>query len=372
MRSIVVVLVLVFGTQLAGAGKLDGYHRLVDRLGVSRDDATAAFAVFMVGCYVGYSGAEVPKDYQVKALIAQVRPHADAMFAQVGANRQQVFEFMATNGAKFLATRAQRHDARALRAEVEQVIAAAKIDPQSLVDGMQKLLASDAVQFPKLPISGEEPPKEPAFEKMEPPEDAPAASSKQVVGVLSWYEQSFDGEYISYDEISWLLLKSGWAVSPSAALDPEGLDAHRAKNPKRWVKWRKLRAVYQLDYGKGWFTVNADIGSASVSPALKKGFRFAGSFKSTSGGSVGDTHSLRYKFWRFDANGRFETSSAGTVTSKSSVGGRASKDVGGRYEIDGVVLTLRYDDGTVKHATIVISDSSTRPKMITINGTMFQ
>jgi hypothetical protein len=117
-----------------------------------------------------------------------------------------------------------------------------------------------------------------------------------------------------------------------------------------------------------------------MSAVLPKGFRLAGSYKNVGGGSVGGTTSLRMSFYTFEANGRFSTSSAGAVTVTTHVtgagdrqianGGRTSVTVGGNYEIDGVVLTLRYDDGRVDYKTIT-SDPKPAPKAVTINGTMF-
>jgi hypothetical protein len=102
--------------------------------------------------------------------------------------------------------------------------------------------------------------------------------------------------------------------------------------------------------------------------------------KSIGGGTVGGTTALRYGFWTFESNGRFSTSSAASVSVKTHVtgqgerqvanGGRTSASVGGTYEIDGVVLTLRYDDGRVDYRTITTTQKP-NPSSVTINGKMF-
>lgn len=100
----------------------------------------------------------------------------------------------------------------------------------------------------------------------------------------------------------------------------------------------------------------------------------------------GGTTALRYGFWTFSADGRFSTSSAASVTvntwkpssgtTQIANGGRTSKAYDGTYDVDGPVLTLRYDSGAVVRKILIVWSTAkgrpkTEPTSIKIDGTLF-
>jgi hypothetical protein len=193
-----------------------------------------------------------------------------------------------------------------------------------------------------------------------------------------------------YEPQDYLFLRSGWATADfDAILFPGGFDAHRAQHPHQWRRWRKDGDGYKVcsescGTAKDWKPLRYT--KQTLEPLLPKGFRFTGSFKSVGGGTVGDTTALRYGFWTFSADGRFSTSSAASVTvntwkpssgtTQVANGGRTSKVSEGTYEVDGPVLTLRYDSGAVVRKILVVWSTAkgrpnTEPSSIRIDGTLF-
>lgn len=394
-QLLAIALVLGVLTQAAHANPqyMTAYHQLEQRLGAPKNDPTTAFAVFMVGCYLAYTGAPVPADDKFKSLRGHLAGHASTLIEQAGANRKQTIEYLATTGMSLVVRRMaldRKPDARAkaaLRAQAETVLAQMKVDPTTLVQGFAKFLEPDA----NAPAPVADRPQAPS-PQVTPPTTANArgpdlaALRRQTVGVVTSYDSSYDGEYIEYVQHFHLLLKSGWATRElEAALEPGGPDAHRARNPKAWLRWRRKGKGFELcdkqcDDPRNWGPITSRLSGPFLDPLRRKGHRFAGSFKSVSGGSVGDTTALNYGFWTFEANGRFSTSSAGSVSVNSwrpSTGnrqiassGRTSETVGGTYEVDGIVLTLKFDDGRVVHRIIDV-DEKPRPGSVTIDGKMY-
>lgn len=137
----------------------------------------------------------------------------------------------------------------------------------------------------------------------------------------------------------------------------EGLDAasHQAKYPNSWTKWRMENGVRQIQNSKGEWD---DIGYGEEYAPLPKGTTFTASFTNTSGGGDtalgGSTITLALSRIEFLADSRFVQGKYVGASSAGTTIGSAPADQQGSYEIEGYLLTLRYDDGRTLVRSLVI------------------
>jgi len=158
------------------------------------------------------------------------------------------------------------------------------------------------------------------------------------------------------------LFKDGRALKDMEALNaPEGLAAHRAKNPDDWTSWRRAGGVIQILGDEGWKPLPF---TKTMGP-LPKGYTLYGRFRAMSGAgtlAIGGTSAVvAWTEMTFAPDGTFisgggagaSTQSGGTAVTT----GGARSDRAGTYAIDGYVMTLAFRDGRSERRLIVYDPS---------------
>lgn len=196
------------------------------------------------------------------------------------------------------------------------------------------------------------------------PPRRPTANRIVMVGAHLWRHIDVVRREFTYDTRFYVLVDGGHALIGMAALaDPSGLARHREDHPGQWTTWRTAGAAYEVKTGSGWEKLTR-FDPAPAGFKLTRGYRRAAT-------SVPDARNVSVTAWstvRFDANGRFTSGGgAGVSGDNVQVTGRDAER-GGRYEIAGYTLTLRFDDGTTVVRTIVVG---TDRKTIWIDGTAY-
>lgn len=180
------------------------------------------------------------------------------------------------------------------------------------------------------------------------------------------------GGFLSVSACPVVLFKDGHALTDvEALLAPGGPQAHRQAHPKDWTRWRRDGADIQLQKKNGW----EKLGFRKTYGSLPKDFRLDGRYRSLTGTgnlAVGGTQTVAaWRDYRFfpdgtvsregGAGGRAESGNTSVVT-----GGRAAGRAG-RYRIDGLLLTITYDDGSSERR-VVITDPSDPKSAIWLDG----
>lgn len=253
---------------------------------------------------------------------------------------------------------------------------------------------------PRAPTAKSEPaPRTPSAKSAPPSVPAPSPGATRgptgqglanadITGVLYSWKQVYEVGGLQYKEWTYLLLRDGGVRRDVPGAPPADFDASadRAADPKRWGRWRKAAAGYELSFGGEW---TKPPGQLMRQPG-RTGERLAGRYEMSSSFSIGTT-AAAWSNWglQLSADGRFRrwrTSGAGGSTgegdarvstgmaaddkgSASSVvapnmgGGSARRtgvtdaDLSGTYHVDGWSMELRYDNGKVQRGFFFTDDT---------------
>jgi hypothetical protein len=151
-----------------------------------------------------------------------------------------------------------------------------------------------------------------------------------------------------------VLFSNGEALKDVKGLtDPGGLEAHRQAKPQKWTQWRRNNGRVELMGKKGW----KKLPFSATYPALPADFRLSGSYRSLSGaGNVaigGSTSVAAWRNYTFTADGQVLRGSGAGASSDNVAISSAKPNQRGRYEINGLILRMRYDDGSIEERIII-------------------
>jgi hypothetical protein len=176
------------------------------------------------------------------------------------------------------------------------------------------------------------------------------------------------GGFMTQDVYPVVLFRNGEALKDIKGLAyPGGLDAHRRTKPEKWTTWRRNGKKIELQTQKGW----SALPFTKTYSALPNQFRLNGTYRSLSGsGNVAIGGSSSVAVWR-----NYTFTSEGGVVRSGSAGGSSenvavssiARNQRGRYEIDGLVLRIRYDDGSTEER-IIVTDPENEESAIWLNG----
>jgi hypothetical protein len=180
------------------------------------------------------------------------------------------------------------------------------------------------------------------------------------------------GGFMALDIYPVVLFKSGDLLNDVRALRfGAGRAAHRQAHPEAWSRWRRAGGKLQWLKSGQW----ADLPFNKTYARLPAGLRLSGQFRSSSGvGTVavgGQQSVTRVDEYRFSADGRVMRSGAvgGTaqagdtrVVTRGGPGERA-----GRYRVDGLLLSIDYDDGS-REQRVLITDPDKPGGTIWLDG----
>jgi hypothetical protein len=169
-----------------------------------------------------------------------------------------------------------------------------------------------------------------------------------------------------------VLMRNGEALRDVTGLShPQGLAAHKTARPKAWTRWQRSGGKLQLQGDKGW----RNLAYTAVYPTLPRDFRLDGSFRAMSGaGTLAVGGSQAVVAWtdlRFFPDGRVERGGGAGSSTKfegSSVVTGAQRGVmRGRYRIDGLTLTMTWDNGKTD-TRLLITDPKSPKGAIWLDG----
>jgi hypothetical protein len=216
------------------------------------------------------------------------------------------------------------------------------------------------------------PPAPPAA-KVAPAQDSGAAKLAQDIEAIGfdWRTGFGFGGMVTIDTFPVLLFRNGDALMDVEGLAAQGgLAGHRRAHPDDWTKWRRQGGKLQkLDAGK-W----KDLGYQVTYQRLPADFALAGHYLRLTGGgnlAVGGTDAAAafstYDFFRDGGVIRGGGAGASSQFSDSRTVSRSVRaDQRGRYQIDGIVLRIAYDDGS-REDRILVGDPKD-PDVIWLDG----
>ncbi|WP_148212699.1 hypothetical protein [Hahella chejuensis] len=209
-------------------------------------------------------------------------------------------------------------------------------------------------------------------QKQSPPLDSDVIKKDlaQIELVMFDYGVSHSMGMVSHQTHPVLLFENGEACKDMGALVfPGGLTAHKAEHPSRWTQWRKSWGDYELLRGENWKKLHFN----QKYPPIEKGFRLNNTFHHLGSFSTGDSMTSLIKNYQFFSDGRFVSGAqayASAETANSSTAfTHVSPDQKGRYEIEGYLLTLHYENGETQYKAIVLDMDD--PSPIWLNGAGF-
>jgi hypothetical protein len=233
-----------------------------------------------------------------------------------------------------------------------------------------RLTGSDEAQFatllPDLPTIGAA-----AGSKAVPVKAGPASP---LVGQIDSF--GFDsraamgyGGFITTDIYPVVLFRDGRALTDVTGLSD--IAASRRAHPEDWTQWRRSGGEIQFLKKGGWERIAFRKTYASLPP----GFRLDGYFSRLSGTGnvgVGGTDSVTlvraYRFWPDGSVVRGAVAGSSASTGDSSVVTRSTApDARGHYRIDGLTLTISYDNG-VSERRMIVADPSDPKTAIWLDG----
>jgi hypothetical protein len=202
----------------------------------------------------------------------------------------------------------------------------------------------------------------------------PAPRDIQGYGLILQYGLGYGGMVTSSFEPV-VLFRSGDMLKDLKGLNtPGGASADRQANPKRWTRWRLAGGVYQWAQSNGeWGKIynNKVWTSAPVT-------NLSGRYVATGGGgntAMGGTDAVFVQTaFEFLPGGRVVRDGFASASSSVEGGGSRTSTVTGarqgprtgRYSVDGVFMTIAYDDGSRERVTFM--SYPTDPDIVWING----
>ncbi|HEU0035248.1 MAG TPA: DUF6683 family protein [Kofleriaceae bacterium] len=348
---------------------LAGYAKLETVLGIPHGDAAGAVALFVIASFETCRDRAV--DSQAYApVLQQLRRALGSHPAFVGATdaqRRELFEQLAALGMFIGAMRSElaRDPEQAARlreitrAYLTQLLGS---DPDALqIDTSGVVIAKRAT-----------PPPIPARARRDGSAATGAFAVAETIEGVGFYTVTKMGvggyPYMVPEPI--VLFRNGDALLDVAGLgDPGGLDAHRTAHPDEWTRWRRQDGKVERMTKRGWKALEWK----KLIPRPPRGFTLEGHYAHLSGGgNVAVGGNVTIAVWRnyhFDRAGYFSSDGGGGSVSPGVTTSAQRAAAGGRYEIAGYTLVLRYDDGRVEQRGIVVDPKST--DTVWIDGTAY-
>ena len=177
------------------------------------------------------------------------------------------------------------------------------------------------------------------------------------------------GGFITTDIFPVVLFRDGRALTHVADLGD--VSKSRRLYPEHWTQWRRSGGRIELKKLGEWDRM----AFAKTYASLPPGFRLNGHFSRLTGtGNVafGGNQSVAlvrdYRFWPDGSVVRGATASAAAAQGTASVITRsAPPDARGHYRIDGLSLTIAYDNGAIERR-IIVADPSDPKTAIWLDG----
>lgn len=182
------------------------------------------------------------------------------------------------------------------------------------------------------------------------------------------------GGMIILDIYPVVLFKDGRLLTDVIGLGHAGgLGAHQQENPNAWTRWRKTGGRFELLGGDKW----RPLAFNAIYDKVPAGFRLTGRYDtmaSTGNIAIGGTDSVTvweaYEFWKGGEVIKGRTAGADVAGGDyRTVAKATSPDRRGRYSIDGLTLSISYDDGA-SESVILVTDPKD-PDVIWLNGRGF-
>ncbi len=268
-------------------------------------------------------------------------------------------------------------DAKGADACTAAVTASRTRDAQFATVAPQLLSASASVDTTPAPVKA--PPKAPP--KPSPSPAAPAVAPVRPDAALLAQIDSFGfdtrptmgiGGFITTEIYPVVLFRDGRLLTDVEGLMfPGGPAAHQAAHPKDWTRWRRQGGELQTAGEKGW----EKLPFQSTFKQLPAGMRLDGLYRRLGGTgniAVGGTATVAaWNEYRFTPDGRVTRgggagaraeAGGGSVVTRSQAAGQQ-----GSYRIEGVMLTIRYDDGS-EEARLIVTDPKDPSGAIWLDG----
>ncbi len=189
--------------------------------------------------------------------------------------------------------------------------------------------------------------------------DAFGFNTRMIMGV---------GGFLMQDVYPVVLFRNGDALKDIQGLtNSGGLSAHRKSNPGDWTQWRRSGGRVELQTSEGW----RPLPFSQTYQTLPNQFRLDGTYRSLSGtGNVaigGGSSVAAWRTYTFSSAGRVERDGGAGASSGNTVTAAVAPNRRGAYEIDGLVLRIRYDDGTTEER-VLITDPNDVKSAIWLDG----
>jgi hypothetical protein len=180
------------------------------------------------------------------------------------------------------------------------------------------------------------------------------------------------GGFITTEIYPVVLFRDGAALTDVTGLsDPSGAVANRTKNPSDWTRWRRSGGKVELMKGGAWEALPFPRTYAGLPPGFRLNAlyrRLSGGGNMGAGGDQSVTAIREYRFWADGSVLRGGSAGAAASAGTSSVVTRsASPDQRGQYRIDGLTLTIAYDNGSSERR-ILVADPSDPKTAIWLDG----
>jgi len=212
-----------------------------------------------------------------------------------------------------------------------------------------------------------------------PPKPSPPAKAKAPVqgitgyGLIQYYGMGYGGMMVVRYDPAILFASGDILLDVTGLADPGGVVADKVAHPDHWSKWRRSGGSYEYlsRSGKWNRLVNNQVWTTPPSAA-----GLTGRFTATGGGgntAVGGTSAVfTQTSYTFQPDRRVTreglasaTSEAGSASTVASGHGNRS----GRFTIDGLNLTITYEDG--RRDTAILMTHPTDANIIWIDGVAY-
>jgi hypothetical protein len=162
------------------------------------------------------------------------------------------------------------------------------------------------------------------------------------------------GGFLTQDIYPVVLFQNGTALKKVEALSStDGLAEQRNSRPKDWTKWRRNNGKVQLLSDKGWQNLPFPV----TYKTLPANFRLNGTYRSLSGTgnvAIGGSDSVAaWETYSFTSAGRVIRGSGAGSSNEGVTSSSVAADRRGRYQIDGLMLRMTYDDGSTEQRLII-------------------
>ncbi len=304
--------------------------------------------------------ASAVKAWEREQGVAQIRARAQAIDSEP-AQKQQL--------ERGVSTIVLQIDAKGVEPCLAAVTASRTRDAQFSTVAPQLLAGPGTVAPAAMPVAKPTPPAAPPVAGVRP--DAALLAQIDSFGFDTRPAMGIGG-FITTDIYPVVLFRDGRLLSDVEGLMfAGGVAAHQAAHPKDWTRWRRQGGELQIAGEKGW----EKLPFQSTFRQLPKDFRLDGLFRRLGGSgnvAVGGTSSVAaWNEYRFTpdgrvsrgggAGGRAESNGSSVVTRSQAAGQQ------GRYRIEGVMLNIRYDDGS-EESRLIITDPKDPTGAIWLDG----